>query len=181
MIFTETGLPGSYLVEFEPICDERGFLARLWTEPEFRAKGLDPSCRQALLSYNRRKGTLRGMHYQVDEFQEAKLVRCIAGAIFDVMIDLRRDSPTFTRHFGVVLTAGERSMLYVPEGFAHGFQTLTNDTEVFYLVSQVYSPDHARGVRWNDPVFAIDWPLPPQALSDRDQGFPDFLPETGGL
>jgi dTDP-4-dehydrorhamnose 3,5-epimerase len=181
MKFVETTLRGSYLVDIEPIQDERGFFARTWCEQEFRERGLNASLKQAALSFNHKEGTLRGMHYQIGESQEAKLVRCVAGTVFDVIIDLRKDSPTFTRHFTVVLTSQGRRMLYVPEGFAHGFQTLTDGAEVFYQISRFYKPEHARGVRWNDPAFAIDWPQADRIISARDQSFPDFDPERNGL
>jgi dTDP-4-dehydrorhamnose 3,5-epimerase len=181
MIFTETILPGSFLIQTEPIRDERGFFARTWCEKEFRDHGLNPSLRQASISFNLKKGTLRGMHYQVDDFGETKLIRCLSGAIFDVIIDLRRHSTTFAKHFGVVLSAKDTKMLYVPEGCAHGFQTLADDTEISYQISQFYSPEHSRGVRWNDPAFAINWPLPDPILSARDQSFPDFDVRSGGL
>jgi len=181
MKFTETPLHGAYLVEIEPIADERGFFARTWCEREFRDRGLNPSLKQASLSFNHKKGTLRGMHFQTGSCQESKLIRCDAGAVFDVIIDLRKDSPTFTKHYAVVLSAKDHRMLYVPEGFAHGFQTLTEGAELFYQISQYYSPEHAGGVRWNDPAFAIDWPEPPRMISARDQSFPDFDPEANGL
>jgi dTDP-4-dehydrorhamnose 3,5-epimerase len=181
MKFTETPLRGAYLVDIEPIADERGFFARTWCEREFRERGLNPGLKQASLSYNYRKGTLRGMHFQTNGHQESKLVRCVAGAVFDVIIDLRKNSPTFTRHFAAVLSVENRRMLYIPEGFAHGFQTLTDGAELFYQISQFYSPEHASGVRWNDPVFGINWPEPPQVISVRDQSFPDFDPDRGGL
>lgn len=181
MKFTETALPGSFLVDIEPIQDERGFFARTWCEREFRERGLNPSLKQSSISFTRKKGTLRGIHYQIGESQEAKLIRCVAGAIFDVIIDLRKESRTFTRHFTTVLTWQDRRMLYVPEGFAHGFQTLTDGAEVFYQISQFYSPEDARGVRWNDPAFAIEWPQADRIISARDRSFPDFDPETNGL
>lgn len=181
MKFSETPLSGAYIVHVEPIADDRGFFARTWSEEEFRTRGLNPTLKQAALSFNHRKGTVRGMHYQIGEYQEAKLIRCATGAIFDVIIDLRRDSRTFTRHFSVVLKPEDHKMLYVPEGFAHGYQTLTDGTEVFYQMSQVYSPEHARGVRWNDHIFGIDWPEAAAVISARDRSFPNFHPETNGL
>lgn len=177
MKFTETTLRGAYLVDIEPVADERGFFARTWCEQEFREHGLNPSLRQASISFNHKKGTLRGMHYQTDGHQECKLIRCSAGAVFDVIIDLRKDSPTFTKHFAVVLSSENRRMLYVPEGFAHGFQTLSDGAQLFYQISQFYSPKQAGGVRWNDSAFAIDWPEPPRVISTRDRSFPDFDPE----
>lgn len=181
MKFTETTLRGSYLVEMEPVCDERGFFARTWGEREFRDRGLNSSLKQTALSFNHKKGTLRGMHYQVGDFQEAKLIQCLSGAIFDAIIDLRKDSSTFCQHFAIVLKPEDRRMLYIPEGFAHGYQTLTDGAEVYYQISQFYSPDHARGVRWNDPAFSIHWPEAERVISARDRGFPDFDPETNAL
>lgn len=181
MKFTETALRGACLVQIEPIRDERGFFARTWSEWEFRDCGLNPSLKQAALSFNHKKGTLRGMHYQIGDYQEAKLIRCVSGAILDVIIDLRKNSPTFTQHFAVVLKPEDYRMLYVPEGFAHGYQTLTDGAEVFYQMSQVYSPEHARGVRWNDPAFAINWPEAVSVMSARDRVFPDFDPERDSL
>jgi dTDP-4-dehydrorhamnose 3,5-epimerase len=181
MKFTETSLGGAYLVQVEPIRDERGFFARTWSEWEFRDQGLNPSLKQAALSFNYKKGTLRGMHYQISDYQEAKLIRCATGAIYDVIIDLRRNSPTFTRHFAVVLRPEEYKMLYVPEGFAHGYQTLTDGAQIHYQMSQVYSPEHARGVRWNDPTFSIAWPEAVTVIAPRDRDYPDFHPEINSL
>jgi dTDP-4-dehydrorhamnose 3,5-epimerase len=181
VIFSETNLPGSFVIELEHVRDERGFFARTWCEKEFRDHGLNPSLRQASISFNLKRGTLRGMHYQVGDFEEAKLIRCLSGAIFDVIIDLRRNSSTFAKHFSVVLSAKDPRMLYIPEGCAHGFQTLDDNTEISYQISQFYSPDHSRGVRWNDPAFAINWPLADPILSIRDQNFPDFDIHQGGL
>lgn len=175
MIFTETAIPGVHAIEPERLRDERGFFARTWCEREFAAHGLDPGLRQCNISFNPRRGTLRGMHYQAPPFAEAKLVRCTRGAILDVALDLRPGSATFQRHVAVELTGENRRMLYIPEGVAHGFQTLEDDTEVFYQMSQFYSPDHGRGVRWDDPAFGIDWPpAEHRILSDRDRSYPDF-------
>jgi dTDP-4-dehydrorhamnose 3,5-epimerase len=179
--FTETILPGSFLVQMEPLRDERGYFARTWCENEFRERGLNPSMRQASVSFNFKKATLRGMHYQIGGFAEAKLIRCLSGAIFDVIIDLRRDSQTFAKHYGVVLSAQGPTMLYVPEGFAHGFETLADNTEILYQISQFYSPEHSRGIRWNDQAFAINWPLSDPIVSVRDQNFPDFDAHNDGL
>jgi dTDP-4-dehydrorhamnose 3,5-epimerase len=181
MKFTETPLRGAYMVNIEPIHDERGFFARTWSEQEFGDRGLNPNLKQAALSFNHKKGTVRGMHYQIGDYQEAKLIRCVSGAIFDVIIDLRKGSPTFARYFAIVLKPEDLGMLYVPEGLAHGYQTLTDGAEVFYQMSQVYSPEHARGVRWNDPAFGIDWPETAQVISSRDRNFPDFHPGTNSL
>ena len=174
MIFTETALPGAWIVDVERLEDSRGFFARSWCEREFAERGLNPHLAQCNVSFNKRRGTLRGLHYQASPHREAKLIRCTRGAIHDVILDLRPDSPTFKRHTAVVLDAESRRMLYVPEGFAHGFQTLEDDTEVFYQMSASYAPDHARGVRWNDPAFAIQWPDAERTISERDQRYPDF-------
>ncbi len=176
MVFTETSLGGVYIIDPEPQADERGFFAQIWAPADFEARGLNPRIVQCGISTNTRKGTLRGMHYQVAPFAEAKLVRCTRGAIYDVMIDLRADSPTFTRWLAVELTAANHRMLYSPEGFAHGFQTLEDETEVCYQISERYSPEHARGVRWDDPAFGIRWPLAPTVMIARDRTFPDFRP-----
>jgi len=174
MLFTETDLKGAFLIEPERREDSRGFFARTWCEKEAVAHGINPRVVQCDISFNRRKGTLRGMHYQKPPFEEAKLVRCTMGAIHDVIIDLRRDSPTFKHHLALVLTAESRRMLYIPEGFAHGFQTLEDSTEVFYQMSQFYAPDCAAGVRWNDPAFGIEWPDDTRIINERDQTYPDF-------
>ena len=174
MIFTETSLAGAFMIEPERREDDRGFFARSWCRHEASAHGLNPTVVQCNISFNSRKGTLRGLHYQVAPHQEAKLVRCTMGAIYDVIVDLRRDSPTFRRYAAVVLTAGNRKMLYVPEGVAHGFQTLEDSTEVSYQMSEFYAPEHARGVRWDDPAFGIEWPGPPAAIAERDRSYPDF-------
>lgn len=175
MIFTETYLPGAFIVESERLADERGFFARAWCRREFEARGLNPRLAQCSISFNARRGTLRGMHYQAAPFEEVKLVRCTSGAIYDAIIDLRPASPTFKRHLSVVLSAENRAMLYVPEGFAHGFQTLVDGAEVFYQMSEFYAPDHARGVRWDDPAFGIDWPPAERIMADRDRLYPDFM------
>jgi dTDP-4-dehydrorhamnose 3,5-epimerase len=172
--FQETPLRGACVVDLAPIEDERGFFARSFCEQEFREHGLNPRVAQCNVSFNRRRGTLRGMHFQAAPKEEAKLVRCTAGAIFDVIVDLRPGSATYCRWFGVELSAGNRRALYVPEGLAHGFQTLTEDSEVLYQMSEVYHGDLARGLRWDDPRFAISWPVPQPVLSTRDRGYPDF-------
>lgn len=178
MIFHKLKLEGAYRIDLEPREDERGFFARAWCQQEFAAHGLETRIVQSNLSYNRHKGTLRGMHYQTPPYEEVKLVRCIRGSIFDVIIDLRPGSPTFKQWVGVELTATNRQMLYVPKGFAHGFQTLEDDTEVFYHVSEFYTPGAERGVRWNDPSFRIEWPnVEKRILSPKDQSWPDFVPE----
>ncbi len=176
MIFTETTLKGAFVIELEKIEDSRGFFARAWCQKEFEKHGLNPRLVQCNLSYNRQKGTLRGMHYQVEPHKESKLVRCIRGAIYDVIIDLRPASSTYGRWVGVELSAENRKMLYVPEGFAHGFQTLEDDTEAFYQVSEFYSPALERGVRWNDPSFRVEWPaVEKRIISDKDRSWPDYV------
>jgi len=174
--FTPTELPGAFLVEIEPIEDERGFFARAWDGEAFAAHGLDPALAQCNISFNRRKGTLRGMHYQVAPHGEAKLVRCTMGALLDVIVDLRPDSPTFLRHVGVELSAANRRALFVPAGLAHGFQTLVDETEVFYQMSRAFVPGAGRGVRWDDPAFGIAWPEDERIISERDRLWPDFVP-----
>ncbi len=174
MKFTETSLPGAFLIDVEPIYDERGFFARTWCRREFEAHGLVTALAQCSLSFNRFKGTLRGMHYQAPPNDEAKIMTCRAGAVFDVIIDLRADSPTFKRWLGVELTAADRRMLYAPPGFAHGFLTLEDDTEIAYQISAFYAPEGGRGIRWNDPAFGIQWPGPVRVISPRDQRYPDF-------
>jgi dTDP-4-dehydrorhamnose 3,5-epimerase len=176
MIFTETKLPGAYLIELEPQNDERGFFARAFCREEFEKHGLNPGVAQCNVSYNRRKGTLRGLHYQIAPFSEAKLVTCIAGSIYDVIVDLRPDSPHYCDWLAVKLSGrGSRAMLYIPENFAHGFQTLEDDTEVFYQMSQFYNPDAANGCRWNDPAFNITWPEDHRIITERDRSFADFV------
>jgi dTDP-4-dehydrorhamnose 3,5-epimerase len=174
MIFVPTALEGAFLIELERIEDERGFFARSWCQEEFAKHGLRSAFVQCNISFNSRKGTLRGMHYQAAPFEEAKLVRCTKGAMYDVILDLRSESPSFRHWEGFELTAENRRMLYVPEGFAHGFQTLADDTEVFYQMSAFYRPEAARGVRWNDPAFAVAWPCRRPHMSPRDRGYPDF-------
>lgn len=176
MKFTPTELPGAFLVEIEPIADERGFFARAWDPAAFAAHGLDPALAQCNISFNRRKGTLRGMHYQAAPHGEAKLVRCTMGAMLDVIVDLRPDSPTHGRHVAVELSAANRRALFVPEGLAHGFQTLADETEVFYQMSRAFVPGAGRGVRWDDPAFAIAWPDDERTISERDRTWPDWAP-----
>jgi dTDP-4-dehydrorhamnose 3,5-epimerase len=175
MLFYETNLPGAYLIEIERREDERGFFARSWCQREFTKHGLNPQLVQCNVSFNHRKGTLRGMHFQAAPNAEVKIVRCTAGAIYDVMIDLRPDSPTFKQYFGAELTPENHRMLYIPEGFAHGYITLFDNTEIVYQVSQFYAPEAARGVRWDDPAFGIIWPLAVEVISERDATYPDFL------
>ena len=174
MILKETALAGVFVVEPELRMDERGFFARVFCEKEFSALNLAFRFVQSSVSFNSRKGTLRGIHFQVEPKAECKLVRCTRGAIYDVILDLRRGSPTFCRWIGLELNQDNRQALYVPAGCGHGFQTLTEDSEVFYLMSEFYYPELARGVRWNDPRFAVEWPLPNPHMSARDAGYPDF-------
>jgi dTDP-4-dehydrorhamnose 3,5-epimerase len=174
MIFTPTSLPGAFVIEPEKFSDARGFYARLWDQKEFASHGLNPRLVQSDVSFNHKSGTLRGMHFQSAPNAQAKLVRCTAGAIHDVIIDLRPDSPTFTRHVGVELTAANHRLLYVPEGFAHGYLTLKDNTEVAYQMSEHYAPASGGGVRWNDPAFAIAWPGPVNVVLPRDNFYPDF-------
>ena len=176
MIFTETKLSGAFIIELERCEDERGFFARSWSRREFEARGLDSRIAESNISFNKKKGTLRGMHYQAAPHGQAKLVRCTAGAVYDCVIDLRPDSQTFTQWVGVELTAHNQLMVHVPDGFAHGFQTLEDGTEIFYEMSQAYVPESSRGVRWNDPVFGIDWPLEVTAINERDRLYPDYVP-----
>jgi dTDP-4-dehydrorhamnose 3,5-epimerase len=174
MIFKATPLQGAFLIEPERILDERGFFARSFCVKEFEAHGLDPRVVQCNISYNKNKGTLRGMHYQLPPFEEAKLIRCTAGAIYDVIIDLKKESPTRLKHFGIRLDSKNRLMLFAPEGFAHGYMTLEDHTEVFYQMSEFYSADRAMGIRWNDPFFSISWPLQVSTISEKDRLYPDF-------
>lgn len=175
MIFHQVELKDAYLIEPQRIEDERGFFARSWCQNEFQAHGLNPRLVQCSISFNHKKGTLRGMHFQIAPYAEAKLVRCTMGAIYDVIVDIRPDSPTFKKYFGAELTPENRKMLYVPEGFAHGFITLSDHSEVFYQMSEFYHAEAARGYRWNEPVFGIAWPLPVQVISERDANYPDFV------
>ena len=174
MNFVETPLKGAFIIEPERLEDDRGFFARTWCKREFEAHGLNPNMVQCNVSFNRARGTLRGMHYQAPPFEEAKLVRCTMGAIYDVLIDLRRGSLTFKQYFAVEISSRNFLMAYIPEGFAHGFLTLENNTEVFYQMSEFYAPDHARGVRWDDPTFGIEWPAEVKVISERDRTYPDF-------
>ncbi len=174
MKFVETKLKGAFIIELEGFDDERGFFARTFCQKEFEAHGLSPTLVQCSISFNKKTGSLRGMHYQVAPYEEAKLVRCTRGAIYDVIIDLRPESSTFKQWIAVELTAENHRMLYVPEGSGHGFQTLEDNTEVFYQMSEFYHPECARGVRWDDPAFEIKWPISNRILSDRDCSYPDF-------
>jgi dTDP-4-dehydrorhamnose 3,5-epimerase len=174
MIFTETLIKGAYILEIRKLEDERGFFGRSWCKNELEACGLNANVVQADTSFSKYRGTFRGMHYQVHPFEEAKLIRCTKGAIFDLIIDLRKNSPTFLKWFGTELSESNYRMLYVPEKFAHGFVTLTNNCEVSYMVTQFYNPQAERGLRWNDPVFDILLPVEVKIISDKDRTFPDF-------
>jgi dTDP-4-dehydrorhamnose 3,5-epimerase len=175
MIFTETRLPGAFVIDLEQFEDERGFFARCWSEEEFTDRGLNSKLVETNLSVNWKEGTLRGMHFQIAPHAQPKLVRCTAGAIYDVFIDLRPESETFKQWSAVEVTAANRRQIYIPEGFAHGFQTLVKNTEVLYQMSAPYVPESARGVRWNDPAFGIDWPRAKRIIIARDQTYPDFI------
>lgn len=174
MIFQETPLKGAFVLELKKLEDDRGFFARSYCQKEFEEHGLVPRIVQANVSYNIKKGTLRGMHYQIHPYEETKLVRCTCGAIYDVIIDLRKSSPTYRQWFGIELTAENRKMLFVPESFGHGFQTLKEDTEVTYMVSQFYAPGAERGIRWNDPSFGIQWPTGVEVISPKDAHWEDY-------
>jgi len=176
MKFTETPLKGAFVIDLEPHGDERGFFARMFCAREFREHGLKPTIAQGNMSFSREKGTLRGMHMQLPPAAETKLVRCTRGRLYDVIIDLRPDSPTYMQHFGIELTADNRRALYVPEMFAHGFLTLEPDTEASYLVGEYYSPGDERGYRYNDPAFGIQWPGEVRVISEKDRSWPDFQP-----
>ena len=174
MIFTETELKGAFVIELEKFGDERGFFALSWSQDEFAKRGLESSMAECNVSFNRERGTLRGMHYQEDPYGQAKVVRCTMGAIYDVIIDLRSESLTFKKWFGVELNAENRLNLYVPKGFAHGFQTLEDNSEISYQMSSPYVPDSGRGVRWNDPAFGIEWPEKVRIMNPRDKDYRDF-------
>jgi dTDP-4-dehydrorhamnose 3,5-epimerase len=177
MIFKETRLPGAFVIELERHNDERGFFARSWCRREFENHGLNPSLAQCNISYNKRRGTLRGMHYQAQPHAEEKLVRCTRGAVYDVIVDLRADSPTFKQWAAFELTAENRRMLYIPKGLAHGFLTLADGSELFYEMSEFYRGESTRGVKWNDPAFAVWWPVAqPAVISRRDRSFPSYDP-----
>lgn len=176
MIFTQTPLPGAYLIDLEKRGDDRGFFARMYCSNEFAAHGLVTQFVQVNNSLTAQRGTLRGMHYQLAPKAETKVVRCVRGALWDAILDLRPDSPTFGKSFGAELTAENRRMMYVPKGFAHGFLTLADDSEAIYLVDEVYAPQQERGVRFDDPRFKIEWPIQPVVLSDKDRAHRDFDP-----
>jgi len=173
--FNETPLKNAFVIDLEPQADERGFFARIWCERESAMQGLEPHLVQSSIVYNARKHTLRGMHYQVAPHGEVKVVRCTRGALFDVILDLRPDSPTFLKHWNIELSARNRRALYIPPGFAQGYQTLEDDTDVLYQMSEFYVPEAQRGVRWNDPAFRIEWPSAERrTISPRDDAYGDF-------
>ena len=174
MKFIETGLKGAYIIEVEKLRDDRGFFGRLWCESEIKEIGLNPNLVQSNVSFNLKKGTLRGMHFQKKPFQETKLVRCTRGSVYDVIIDIRPDSPTFKKWIGVKLSSDNYKMIYVPEGFAHGFLTLEDNSEVYYLVTEEYHKNAEGGIKWNDPEINIKWPLEVSEISERDKEHPDF-------
>ena len=175
MIFTETKLKGAFIIDLNKIEDDRGFFARAWCQKEFETHGLNPKIAQANIGFSNKKGTLRGMHYQKAPWEEAKLVRCTKGAIYDVIIDLRPDSSTHMHWVGFELTDENRKMIYVPEGFAHGYLTLTINTEIYYQTTQFFAPEFATGVRFDDPAFDIKWPIPIEVISEKDKRWPDYM------
>lgn len=176
MKFFATGIEGAHLIELEPHVDERGFFARSWSREEFRSQGLNADLSECSLSFNRLRGTLRGMHYQVAPHEEAKVVMCVRGLIYDVIVDLRKSSDTHLKWFATELSLDNGQLLYVPEGVAHGFLTLENDSYVQYQIAASYAPEAARGVRWNDPLLKLEWPELPTVISERDRGFEDYRP-----
>lgn len=169
MIFTKTKLKGAFVIDPEKLEDERGFFARVWDKKQFRKNDLNTELAQCSISFSKKKGTLRGMHYQIHPYEEAKLIRCTRGKIYDVIIDLRPKSETFKQWFGVELDFENHKMIYIPEGFAHGFQTLENNTEIFYQMSQIHIPEYERGLRWDDPIFNIKWPIKDKIISEKDR------------
>jgi len=181
MIFLETPLRGAYVIEIEKREDGRGFFARSWCKEEFAAKGLDTRLVQCNVSFNKKKGTLRGLHYQLPPHAETKLVRCTKGALYDVIVDLRADSPTFLTWFGVELTAENYRMLYIPQRLAHGFQTLKDGTEIFYQMSEFYAPEAARGLRWDDPRLGIVWPMADRTISKKDTEYANLDERFAGI
>jgi dTDP-4-dehydrorhamnose 3,5-epimerase len=174
MIFTKTKLEGSFIIEPEKVEDERGFFARSWDKKIFEESGLNSNLVQCNISFNKKKGTIRGLHYQTSPYEEAKLVRCTKGKVFEVMIDLRSKSETFMNWLGIELTSENYRMLYVPEGFALGLQTLEDNSELFYQMSQIYIPEYSRGIRWDDKTFRISWPLKPTIISKKDLSYGQF-------
>lgn len=178
MIFRQTSLPGAWVLEPERFVDERGFFARTYCRTDFAERGLEPAVAQCSVSYNHRRGTVRGLHFQIAPHEEVKLVRVTRGALWDVIVDLRAGSPTFRQHFGIVLSANAGNQLYIPKGMAHGFQTLKDGTEVSYQISELYAPEAARGFRWDDPAFAIPWPELVTVISEKDRNLPLFGEES---
>lgn len=174
MIFTETPLKGAFVLEIKKIEDDRGFFGRSWCKHELEEHGLNANMAQANTSFSKKKGTIRGMHFQANPYQETKLIRCVRGAIYDVIIDLRKNSPTFKQWFGVELTQDNYKMLYCPEDFAHGFVTLVDNSEVYYNVTAFYTPGAERGIKFNDSAFKIKWPVEPTIFSEKDLSHPDF-------
>lgn len=179
MIFTPLSLLGASIVDIKPLTDDRGFFARSFCQNEFADRNLKTNVVQCNISFNTKRGTIRGMHYQLPPKSEAKLVRCTRGRIHDVIIDLRPGSPTYCRWEAVAMSGSDHRALYIPEGFAHGFQTLEDDTEVFYQMFEFYFPDHAAGVRWDDPAFGISWPLPDPIISEKDRSYPLYSRQQG--
>lgn len=175
MIFRETALKGAFTIDVDRVEDERGFFSRCWCVKEFEANGLDARLAQCNISYNKLRGTLRGMHYQIAPAAEVKIVRCTSGAIYDVIIDLRPEASTYKEHVSVLLSSENRRMLYIPKYFAHGFLTLTDNAEVLYQMSECYTADCARGVRWDDPSFGIAWPEQVRVISGKDRAYPDYV------
>jgi len=174
MIFKKTKIENAFTIEIEMVKDSRGFFATSWEPTQFEKNGLNPNLVECNISFNKKKGTMRGLHYQIKPFEQSKLIRCTKGRIFDVAIDLKPDSKSFKKWISVELSADNHKMNYIPEGCAHGFQTLEDNTEVFYQMSQVYSPNHTRGIRWNDKSFNVSWPLKSTIISDKDLSWPDF-------
>jgi len=174
MIFSETKLSGAYIIEIEKEEDNRGFFARTFDKNEFSKIGLDSKFVQFSISYNKKKGTIRGMHYQTEPYEESKIVKCTKGSIFDIIIDLRPNSKTLKKWFSIELNANNHKMLYVPKGFAHGFQTLEDDSEVFYQISQYYNSEHSMRIRWDDKTFQINWPLEISTISEKDKNFENY-------
>ena len=175
MIFTETKLSGSYIIEPEKIEDDRGFFSRIWDKKIFEEKGLDSEILQSSISFNKKIGTLRGMHYQIEPYEESKLVRCTKGRIFDVIVDIRKDSKTFKKWVSVELSESNYKMLYIPKGFAHGFQTLEDDSEIYYEITQISSPEHSRGFIFDDEDIRIKWPLEISVISQKDKEYKSFM------
>lgn len=175
MKFQETSLAGAFIIELDRIEDNRGFFSRSFCVEEFDKHGLNTPVNQCNISFNKHAGTLRGMHYQLAPYGEAKLIRCTKGSVYDVIVDLRRDSTTYLDWISIELNEKNHKMIYVPEGFAHGFQTLENDVEMFYQMSEFYNAESASGVRWNDPVLNIEWPLTEPSVSEKDAAYPDIV------